>query len=120
MGGEGHGIITVRVHDATYNLKLVSFYRYTGREICFCYNENTFTIVDVTNKAAMTLVSKTAYVNVAYTHQVGLKAQRAHTTHHNSEWAMYKLMQIAIIDIVSESKYVLKSRTLDIFLQSVG
>ena len=48
----------------------VLLYRYFGREICFCYNENSLTIVDVTNKGSMTMLAKSAYTNVAYTHQV--------------------------------------------------
>jgi len=42
---------------------------YQGREICFAFNENSLTIVDVTDKNAMTMIAKTDYVNVAYTHQ---------------------------------------------------
>ena len=42
---------------------------YQGREICFNFNEDTLTIVDVTNKAAPTQVSRTGYPNSAYTHQ---------------------------------------------------
>jgi len=57
------------VHDA----QCVNYHgpdpRYFGREICFCYNENSLTIVDVTNKASMTMLAKSAYTNVAYTHQ---------------------------------------------------
>jgi len=51
-------------------LYFVQFHRYTDREICFCFNEDTLTLVDVTVKTAMTLIAKTGYVNAAYTHQV--------------------------------------------------
>ena len=42
---------------------------YRGREICFNSNEDTVTIVDVTNKSAPRQVSRTAYAGSAYTHQ---------------------------------------------------
>lgn len=42
---------------------------YRGREICFAYNEDTLTIVDVTDKASPRMVSRTSYVGVGYTHQ---------------------------------------------------
>jgi len=42
---------------------------YEGREICFSYNEDTLTLVDVTDKAAPVLVSKRGYTHAMYTHQ---------------------------------------------------
>jgi len=48
-----------------------------GKEICFCFNENSFTIVDVTNKQDITMISKKGYVNVAYTHQGWLTEDHA-------------------------------------------
>lgn len=39
-------------------------------QVCFCYNENTFTIVDVGNKANMKVISKKGYSGYKYTHQV--------------------------------------------------
>ncbi len=42
---------------------------YQGREICFNYNEDTLTIVDVTNKNAPVQLSRTGYVGAEYTHQ---------------------------------------------------
>ena len=41
-----------------------------GQEICFNANEDTLTIVNVTNKAAPIQVSRTGYTNASYTHQV--------------------------------------------------
>jgi choice-of-anchor B domain-containing protein len=38
-------------------------------EVCFCYNEDSLTIVDVTNKAAMKEISRTEYAGSQYTHQ---------------------------------------------------
>ena len=42
---------------------------YTGREICVAYNEDTVTIVDVTNKANPRQLSRTGYAGSRYTHQ---------------------------------------------------
>ncbi len=42
---------------------------YAGAEVCFNSNEDTLTIVDVTNKAAPALISRTSYPGVDYTHQ---------------------------------------------------
>ncbi len=43
--------------------------QYAGTEICFNSNENTLTIVDVTDKTDMTQISRTGYPGVEYTHQ---------------------------------------------------
>src|SRR5688572_881106 len=43
--------------------------RYRGREICFNSNEDTLTIVDVTDKHEQVQVSRTGYDGSAYTHQ---------------------------------------------------
>lgn len=40
-----------------------------GAEICFNFNEDTLTIVDVTNKAAPAQLSRTSYSGSSYTHQ---------------------------------------------------
>ena len=40
-----------------------------GKEICFNSNEDTLTIVDVTNKAAPVMLSRTGYSGSRYTHQ---------------------------------------------------
>merc|ERR1711933_306047 len=57
------------VHDA----QCVSYRgpdaRYRNSEICFCYNENRVTIVDVTNKSDVQLLSRTKYADLGYTHQ---------------------------------------------------
>ena len=42
---------------------------YIGREICLAANEDTVTIVDVTNKNAPVQISRTGYSGSAYTHQ---------------------------------------------------
>jgi choice-of-anchor B domain-containing protein len=42
---------------------------YQGAEICFSSNEDTLTIIDVTNKAAPDQISRTGYTGWGYTHQ---------------------------------------------------
>ena len=39
------------------------------REVCFNYNEDTLTIVDVSNKSAPALIARRGYTGVGYTHQ---------------------------------------------------
>jgi choice-of-anchor B domain-containing protein len=48
-----------------------------GKEICFAANEDTLTIVDVTNKAAPVMLSRTTYPGVGYTHQGWLTGNHA-------------------------------------------
>merc|ERR1712232_1256982 len=43
--------------------------KYVGREICFASNEDTVTIIDVTDKADMKMISKVTYPTATYTHQ---------------------------------------------------
>jgi choice-of-anchor B domain-containing protein len=50
---------------------------YTGAEICFASNEDSLTIVDVSNKAAPVQISKTDYVGRSYTHQSWLTDDQA-------------------------------------------
>lgn len=58
------------VHDAQCVVYQGPDEKYQGREICFCYNENTLTIVDVEDKNDPTMLSRVPYNNVYYTHQV--------------------------------------------------
>ena len=41
----------------------------TGRELCFASNEDTLTIVDVTDKSAPVLLARRTYEGASYTHQ---------------------------------------------------
>ena len=50
--------------------------QYQGREICFNANEDTLTVVDVTNKSAPVQLSRTGYAGVGYTHQGWLTADQ--------------------------------------------
>ncbi|EAS34467.3 uncharacterized protein CIMG_05491 [Coccidioides immitis RS] len=57
------------VHDAQCVIYTGPDRQFRGREICFNYNEDTLTIMDVTNKRNPKIISKTPYVGAAYTHQ---------------------------------------------------
>jgi len=52
--------------------------RFVGQEICFAYNENTLTIVDVTDKTTPRMLSRVTYDNVHYTHQGWLTEDQSH------------------------------------------
>ncbi len=43
---------------------------FKDHEICFCYNENSLTIVDVSDKNNPKMLSREMYDNSYYTHQV--------------------------------------------------
>jgi len=49
---------------------------YQGAEICFAYNEDTLTIVNVTNKNAPALITKKGYAGFGYTHQGWITADQ--------------------------------------------
>jgi len=63
FGGDGY------VHDAQCVVYHGPDTRYTGREVCFCFNEDSLTIVDVSFKDDISIIAKTGYINAAYTHQ---------------------------------------------------
>src|SRR5215213_834799 len=48
-----------------------------GREVCFSANEDTLTVVDVTNKSAPVQLSRTPYAGSGYTHQGWLTGDQA-------------------------------------------
>lgn len=56
-------------HDAQCVIYAGSDADYSGKEICFNSNEDTFTIVDVDDKKNIQMISKTGYDGVAYMHQ---------------------------------------------------
>jgi len=43
--------------------------RYHDHEVCFCFNEDTLTIVDVSDRNTPTMISRTSYSGYQYTHQ---------------------------------------------------
>ena len=49
-----------------------------GKEICFAYNSDTLTIVDVSNKESPVQISRTGYTNRGYTHQGWLTEDQAY------------------------------------------
>jgi choice-of-anchor B domain-containing protein len=57
------------VHDAQCVIYSGPDTRYTGREICFNFNEDTLDITDVTSKGKPTTISSTGYTGASYTHQ---------------------------------------------------
>ncbi|KAK4159871.1 hypothetical protein QBC43DRAFT_326476 [Cladorrhinum sp. PSN259] len=57
------------VHDAQCVIYKGPDSRYTNKEICFNFNEDTLDIVDVTNKKSPATLSSTAYNGASYTHQ---------------------------------------------------
>ncbi len=56
-------------HDAQIVNYIGPDAQYSGKEIAFCFNENTVTIVDVTNAGDPQMVSSTGYAGSSYTHQ---------------------------------------------------
>ncbi len=52
--------------------------QYQGHEVCFSSNEDTLTIVDVTNKSEPKQLSRTTYAGVGYTHQGWLTEDHKH------------------------------------------
>ena len=66
------------VHDAQCVVYNGPDSRYTGNEICFCYNENTLTIVDASDKENMKMLSRVPYDNAYYTHQGWLTEDHSH------------------------------------------
>jgi len=63
FGGDGY------THDAQVVTYTGPDEAYQGKEIAFCCNENTVTIVDVTDATDANLLSATGYPGSSYTHQ---------------------------------------------------
>ena len=45
-----------------------------GKEICFCYNMDTLTLVDVTIHMKPLMISRTSYTGCRFSHQVSTHA----------------------------------------------
>jgi choice-of-anchor B domain-containing protein len=59
-------------HDAQcvmYNKPDYPDREFMNKQICFCFNEDTFTIVDATKPANSVMLSRTLYQGVSYCHQ---------------------------------------------------
>ena len=65
-------------HDAECVIYSGPDTEFTGHEICFNYNEDTLTIVDVTHKDDMKLITRYGYEGAFYTHQGWLNAEQTH------------------------------------------
>ncbi|WP_457653304.1 choice-of-anchor B family protein [Rhodocaloribacter sp.] len=63
FGGDGY------THDAQCIVYNGPDTQHVGDEICFAANEDTITIVDVTDKANPVMLSRTGYTQTGYTHQ---------------------------------------------------
>ncbi len=63
FGGDGY------THDAQCVIYNGPDTQHVGDEICFAANEDTITIVDVTDKANPVMLSRTGYTQTGYTHQ---------------------------------------------------
>lgn len=59
-------------HDAQVVVYQGPHQAFQGKQICFAANENTITVLDVTNKTDVALLSRTGYEMVGYTHQCWL------------------------------------------------
>ncbi|KAH6695595.1 hypothetical protein F5X68DRAFT_258181 [Plectosphaerella plurivora] len=57
------------VHDAQCLVYKGPDTRFTGRDICYGYNEDSLTIYDATNPANSSIISITSYEGATYTHQ---------------------------------------------------
>ncbi|KAF4463652.1 choice-of-anchor B domain [Fusarium albosuccineum] len=57
------------VHDAQCVIYKGPTKKYQGKEICFNYNEDTLTIMDMTDKSDPVVISRTPYEGNEYTHQ---------------------------------------------------
>ncbi|KAI5359689.1 Putative choice-of-anchor B domain-containing protein [Septoria linicola] len=57
------------VHDAQCVVYKGPTQKYQGKNICFNFNEDTLTVMDMTNLTSPVVVSKTPYVGNQYTHQ---------------------------------------------------
>lgn len=56
-------------HDAMCFVYKGADVEHLGKQICIGFNENTFTVVDITDKNKPVELSKAGYENVSYTHQ---------------------------------------------------
>ncbi|RED96166.1 choice-of-anchor B family protein [Marinoscillum furvescens] len=56
-------------HDAQYVIYEGPDNRYKGQEIVFASNENTLTIVDISDKSDLKMIGRETYDQVRYTHQ---------------------------------------------------
>jgi hypothetical protein len=83
---------------------------YTGHQICLNSNEDTLTIVDVTNRSVPVMLSRTSYVGVGYTHQGWLTADQRYfllddeldedNFGHNTKTYVFDLLSLAAPQLI--------------------
>ncbi|EIN06800.1 hypothetical protein PUNSTDRAFT_72471 [Punctularia strigosozonata HHB-11173 SS5] len=56
-------------HDAQCLTYIGPDTKYNGSDICYAYNEDSFTIYDITDPAEPAIISRTGYYGVSYSHQ---------------------------------------------------
>lgn len=93
------------VQCVTYNGPSTS---YVGRELCFASNEDTITIVDVTNRNNPNMLARQAYTNSRYTHQGWLTED--HTTFLANDELHGTLGLTLIFDVSDVTNIVLKAQ----------
>jgi choice-of-anchor B domain-containing protein len=105
--------------------------KYVGKEICFCYDEDSLTIVDVSQKTSPILISRIGYVGFQYTHQGWLVPDKTHllmddeldelynVNHHTRTlvWEVTNLEQPTLVssfysteEVIDHNLYTLKDR----------
>ncbi|KAJ7617840.1 hypothetical protein FB45DRAFT_981248 [Roridomyces roridus] len=57
------------VHDAQCLVYQGPHSEYVGRDVCYAYNEDSFTIYDITTPSEPVVISTTPYYGVSYSHQ---------------------------------------------------
>jgi choice-of-anchor B domain-containing protein len=65
-------------HDAQCVIYIGPDARFQQHEICMAYNEDSLTIVDVTDKSAPVMLSRVVYQGVAYSHQGWMTEDQAY------------------------------------------
>ena len=65
-------------HDAQCVIYKGPDLRYKNKEVCFLYNEDTLTILDVTDKKNLQMISRIPYRNNYYCHQGWLNHEQTH------------------------------------------
>jgi len=68
-------------HDAQCVIYAGPDFQHVGREICFASNEDTLTIVDVTDKSNPVQLSRSGYAGSGYTHQGWLTEDHRYFVH---------------------------------------
>lgn len=100
--------------------------QHQGSEICFASNENTVTIVDVTNKANPVMLSQAIYENTGYTHQGWLSEDHRYffvddefdemNFNQNTRTIVFNVEDLALPDYVGSHFYSTSASTHNLFV----